>query len=105
MANGKPGRKADAKGRSSGDQFLAIPYVMARSAAFRSLSGSALKVWVEVRSRYDGTNNGRLTLSMDEAKRLLGMGKSTVARAIEELIAKGFIKVRKPGQWYGRLAR
>ncbi len=85
-------------------QFVAIPYPMARSAAFRSLSGSALKVWVELRSRFNGMNNGDLSVSMDEASRLLGIGKATVKRAFEELEAKGFIKMTKKGSWYGRMA-
>jgi predicted ArsR family transcriptional regulator len=41
---------------------------------------------------------------MDEAARLLGLSKSTVKRALEELQEKGFIVCMRPGQWYGRLA-
>ncbi len=41
---------------------------------------------------------------MDEAKRLLHIGKSTAARAFEELEEKGFITKTKPGHWYGRRA-
>lgn len=101
----RKGRKANKTGRSDGgDQFVAIPYPMARSAAWRSLSGSAIKVWVELRSRYNGGNNGKLTLSLDEAARLLGLGKATVSRALDELTAKGFIELRVRGHWYGRKA-
>jgi len=61
-------------------------------------------VFVELRSRHDGQNNGKLSLSMDEGARLLGLGKSTIARAFSELAEKGFLVLVKKGRWYGRLA-
>ncbi len=98
-------RRANKTGRSDGgEQFIAIGYPMARSAAWRSLSGAAVKVWVELHTRYHGGNNGKLNLSMDEAARLLGLGKATVGRAFRELIDKGFVVLRKRGHWYGRKA-
>lgn len=98
-------RRANKTGRSDGDeQFIPIGYPMARSAAWRSLSGPAVKVWVELRSRYNGGNNGKLSLSLDEGARLLGLGKATVNRALKELQAKGFIVLRHRGTWYGRKA-
>ena len=72
--------------------------------AWRSLSGSAIKVWLELRTRFHGGNNGVLFLSLDEAARLLGLGKSTMRRAFIELEAKGFIVKTKKGSWYGRQA-
>ena len=81
-----------------------LPYGVAQSAAWRSMSGPAVKVWVELRCRFNGSNNGRLTLSLDEAARLLGIGKATAQRAFAELEAKGFIRVTRRGRWYGRRA-
>lgn len=105
MSRKSRGRKPDATGRSKGEeQFLPIPFSMSRSIAFRSLSGPALKVWVELRCRYNGANNGRLSLSFRQAAEHLGLGKSTVARAFKELVEKGFLKLRRAGRWYGRLA-
>ena len=69
-----------------------------------SVTGAALKVWVELRSRFSGRNNGRITLSWDEAARILHMGKTTIGRAFDELEEKGFIVMTKRGQWYGRMA-
>src|SRR5262249_17447570 len=86
------------------DQYFALSYAMARSAAFRSLSGPAVKVFLEVRTRYHGANNGQLTLSLDEAARLLFMGKSTARRAFAELVEKGFLRMTRKGQWIGRRA-
>lgn len=77
---------------------------MATSDAWRSLTGSAVKVFVELRSRYNGLNNGDLSLSFAEAADLLALGKSTIARAFGELESKGFIQKTSEGQWYGRKA-
>ena len=105
LPNSAMGRGVNAKGRSkNNEQFVPIPYSMAESAAWRSLSAKAVKVYIELRRRYVGHNNGKLTLSLDEGARLLGIGKATVGRALEELEAKGFVKLTKRGQWYGRMA-
>ena len=83
---------------------MPLSYPMVQSQAWRSLSGAAVKVWIELRARFNGGNNGRLTLSLDEASRLLKLGKATVARALAELQEKGFLAMKQRGQWYGRLA-
>jgi len=98
-------RKANATGRNDQpDQYVNLGYQFLHSDAWRSLSGSAAKLWLKVRSRFNGGNNGKISLSLDEAARLLHMGKATVQRAFHELETKGFIAVTRKGQWYGRLA-
>ncbi|WP_417491022.1 helix-turn-helix domain-containing protein [Maricaulis sp.] len=98
-------RKHDHKGRrKGGGQFVAISYPMARSDAWRSLSGAAVKVWVELHTRFNGTNNGSLFLSHKDAADALGLGKSTVQRAFRELETKRFIVLVKQGRLIGRKA-
>ncbi len=95
----------DRRGRSKhGGQFVPIPYTMARSPAWRSLNGSSVKVYIELHSRFHGTNNGGLSLSWAEGAKLLGMSKTSVGRALAELEEKGFVQMTRRGQWYGRLA-
>jgi hypothetical protein len=99
------GKRHNKTGRADGgEQFLAIPHTMARSPAWRSLSGPALKVFIELACRFNGANNGHMSLSLDEGARVLGLGKSTVARALDELQDKGFIVLKRRGHWYGRRA-
>ena len=101
----KLGRPIDKTGRSKGEgQYAPLPYALLQSMAWRSLSGPAVKVFLELRTRFHGANNGVLILSMEEASRLLGVGKATVQRALVELRDKGFIVRTRKGQWYGRLA-
>ena len=103
MKKSKPAR-TNATGRNETEQYFTLSYRMAQSPAWRSLSGRACKVWIELRCRFYGANNGKLSLSFDEAARLLGIGKATVQRAFKELEAKGFVVMVRRGQWYGRLA-
>jgi hypothetical protein len=103
VARGK--RRSNATGRNEGvEQYFPLVHVMARSPAWRSLSGPAIKVFCELRCRYNGSNNGDLSLSLDEATRLLHIGKATAKRAFEELSEKGFLVLTHRGRWCGRMA-
>lgn len=94
---------ARSKQKSEG-QYAPLPYGLLKSQAWRSLSGAAVKVFLELHTRFNGGNNGRLHLSMNEAAEALGIGKATAQRAFQELQEKGFIVLSKPGNWYHRQA-
>lgn len=85
-------------------QYAPLAYSLIRSPAWRSLSGPAIKVWIELHSRYNGSNNGKLFLSLNEAAEILGMGKATAQRAFAELSTKGFTALVTEGNWYSRKA-
>ncbi len=93
-------RKKDKHGNGEG-QYVNLPYAQLKSPAWRSLSGAALKVWFELHTRFNGGNNGKLHLSMNEAAKLLRISKSTAQRAFAELEEKGFVVLQNPGSWYG----
>ncbi len=90
--------------KHSEGQYVPLPYAQLKSKAWRNLSGPAVKLWLELHTRFNGGNNGKLTLSYAEAGETLGMGKATVKRAYEELTALGFIALVKEGNWYHRRA-
>ena len=92
------------RSKKSEGQWVPLPYGQIKSPAWRSLSGSAVKLWLELHSRYNGGNNGRLTLSYAEAAENLGMGKASVQRAYRELVEHGFLALEKKGNWYHRRA-
>ena len=98
MGSRKRGEK-----RSEG-QYVPLPYAQLKSAAWRSLSGNAVRLWLELHTRFNGGNNGRLTLSYAEAADILGMGKASVQRAYQELVEHGFVALEKEGNWYHRRA-
>ena len=92
-------------GRYPRDQYMVLPYPVVHSDAWRGLSGRAVRVWIELRSRYNGKNDGQLHLSLEEGARLLHMSKSTVHHAFKELEAKGFVHLVTESPRGGRRAR
>jgi hypothetical protein len=97
-------RKVGKNGRNNFHQFWSLPYSMSQSPAYRLLSGSALKVLHELRSRFNGYNNGKIFLSYEDAASQLAMSKSTVKWAFDELQVVGFIALMRQGVWLGRKA-
>jgi hypothetical protein len=85
------GRKNAQNGRSKTEQYIYVPYGFLKSKAWHSLSGGAVKIFWELRIKYNGFNNGRLSLSCQNAADTLKLSKSTVSRAFRELEDKGFI--------------
>jgi DNA-binding transcriptional MocR family regulator len=85
-------------------QYVPLPYAQLKSKAWRDLSGNAVRLWLELHTRFNGGNNGRLILSFAEAGETLGMGKATVQRAYDELVAHGFLALEAEGNWYHRRA-
>lgn len=76
---------------------MPLPYAQLKSEAWRSLSGPAVRVWLELHTRYHGGNNGSLSLSYAGASEVSGMGKATVGRAFTELVDKGFLALEREG--------
>ncbi len=103
--NHKPGRGVDNKGRSKkGGKFVRLGDGLLTSEAWRSLSGSAVKYYLELRRQFNGMNNGDLHLSLEEANKRLGMAKDTALLAQKALEDKGFIRMIKRGGFHQRLA-
>ena len=96
--------KPNNKGRSKGGRYVGLGHPLVTSPAFRSLGGPAVKVYIELRDRYMGANNGEVYLSYTEASRLLNLGKSTVSASFDELQEKGLLKQTRQGSFYERLA-
>lgn len=98
-------RKVNATGRNEGEgQYAPLSYQLLQSPAWRGMTGAGVKLYLEIRSRFNGANNGKISLSWDEAARLLHVGKATIQRAIAEIDTRGFAKMTKAGQWHGRQA-
>ncbi|WP_160195381.1 helix-turn-helix domain-containing protein [Microvirga sp. BSC39] len=79
------------KGRSTTERFVSLPRHMLRSAAWRSLSPVARCIFLELAAIYNGGNNGFIALSTRDAARHVCCSKDTAARALTELMDKGFI--------------
>lgn len=92
-----------AKGRSMG-RFVALPYNLLESPAWEDLSPQAALIYIEVKRRYNGQNNGDIPLSCREAAKVARCGKGTVSRKLAELVTHGFIKSSSKGHFRNRHA-
>lgn len=99
-------RKAKRKGHyeSVEEQYKKLTHRMLGSDSWRALSGTAIKVYLEICRRYNGRNNGKIHMSQAEAAKLLHLGKSSVKRALSKLVELGFIRYAHKGSFYGRMA-
>jgi GTP-sensing pleiotropic transcriptional regulator CodY len=68
---------------------------MAQTMAWRHLSGTAVKVWLEIGLIENGSNNGKLALSCRAIAERVGIGKTAAANALLELENAGFLKCMK----------
>lgn len=80
---GRPGSKAQ--------RYVQIVETVYKSEAFRTIPGAALKLWIDLRTQYNGGNNGRLLIT---PRTLASRGWNSVSklmRARDELLSRGLI--------------
>lgn len=77
--------------------FLHIPDVLADEEDFISLTGSALRLLIDIARQYNGMNNGDLCASMSLMRKRGWSSNNLLDRAKKELIAKKFIELTKQG--------
>jgi hypothetical protein len=78
-------------------QYVRLFNWMLNSDAWLSLTPAARTVYIELHAAYNGTNNGRLGLSVRRAAKRCRIAKDTAAHAFEELAERGFIECMKKG--------
>src|ERR1700720_315725 len=66
-----------------------------RTEAWQSLTPNARSTYIEIASRYTGSNNGRIPFSVREAAALLHIGRHAAVRALVKLQDRGFIVIAK----------
>ena len=70
---------------------------MIKSKAFRQLNGNELKVLLFFIGEYNGSNNGNLMLTFENAKAEIGLARATFSNSLKSLMDKGFILKSKQG--------
>ena len=88
----------------SKERFIRLTYPLIESQAWRWLGPISQSVYIELRRRFNGSNNGRISLSLSEAAHILKASKSTISKALNQLETHGFIKLIKKGYFTGRMA-
>lgn len=84
--------------RSFAGPFLALPMAMLHCPNFQMLSGSAIKLLLDIGSQYNGKNNGDLSAAWKLMKPKGWNSEATLNRAKKELIAAGFIAETRKGR-------
>lgn len=86
------------KGRSTTvERYVQLFIWLLRSDAWLSLTPQARAVYVELHSNFNGSNNGRIGLSVRRAAVRCRIAKDTAARAFDELVDRGFIECTSKG--------
>jgi predicted transcriptional regulator len=85
--------------RGNEPRHVRVYHVMMHTEAWRSLSGNAKALYVQISARYGGpgSNNGRISFSVREAAEALHVGKDAAEKAFANLIDRGFIVIAKKG--------
>lgn len=92
--------KHDRTGRSKGfGRYVRLPEYVARSYPWSRLSPLAKVAWLEIGFIYNGSNNGRLGVSIRLLASRLSSSKSSAHRALDELIRWGFLDVVTPSEF------
>ena len=88
----------------STERFVKLTYPLIESEAWRWLRPISKAVYIELKRRYNGLNNGKISLSLSEAAHIFKASKSSISRALKQLETHGFIKLIKKGYFTGRMA-
>ena len=92
MARGKT--KKDIKGR-----FVPLSHDVIKHANFRSLSGNAVKLYIQLLCQYNGHNNGDYSCPFEMMKLMGWKSSGTLYKSVKELLKLGFIvKTRQGGK-------
>lgn len=83
------------KGKTISGQFVYITHKMIDSKAWKSLSGNAILVYIEIMRKRNGSNDKDLSLTYYEMKGLLST--ATVRKCFVELAEKGLIDFVRHG--------
>ena len=80
-------------------RYVGFDYNLLETEAFKHLTGGAFKLLAMVKKRYNGVNNGEISFSVREGRNLLGYSMNTVARYFDELVDKGFLRIKEKGSF------
>lgn len=84
------------KGRSV-ERFVQLPLELVQSREWRALSGATVKFLIELAARYNGFNNGDLSLTRRDAEKIGLLGHSSYDSAVREACEGLFVLLTRKG--------
>jgi hypothetical protein len=86
------------KKRGAG-RHVQLPEWVQASEAWRTLPVGPRALYVELKRRFNGSNNGRVILSHRDAAKAVNAHRNTVGRWFSELEERGFIVMAQAPHW------
>jgi len=80
------------------DRFIQIPSLLFDTPAFRTLPSAALKLWVDLRTQFRGTNNGNISAVLSTLRHRRWRSSETLSNAIWELLKRGLLRRTREGK-------
>ena len=79
------------------DRYFQLHHYMLKTDGWKALSAAARAVYIQIGTRYNGANNGRLSFSVRDAAFECKIAINTAMRALHELVDLGFIEETRHG--------
>lgn len=87
------GRRTNNKGRNKGGgRFVSLPHAHMDTDAWKALNSTERDLFICIKRRFNGSNNGNIGLSLREACEYLNCGKQKAIKAFKRLEKVGFIE-------------
>ena len=83
--------------------FVALYKALLKDPSWRAISSSAKVVYIYMRSKFNTSTFGEVSLAYSEISDM--MSTKTISRAFKELLDKGFIEKTKHGGLYGGVCK
>ncbi len=79
-------------------RYMKIDDTVYQSLAFRTLPTAAAKLWLDLRTQFNGANNGNISAVMSVLVHRGWVSTSTLQNALRELLARGLIAHTRRGR-------
>jgi hypothetical protein len=89
------GKPYKARKKGSGRHVQLHEWLQA-SEAWATLKPGPRALYIELKRRFNGVNNGRILLSHRDAAKLLSVNRNTVGPYFNMLVERGFIRATQP---------
>src|ERR1700694_2962252 len=80
------------------ERYIMIKATVFDSPAFRTLPPSAAKLWIDLRTRFYGRNNGSISATLKELAIRSWCSSGTLDHALWELLDRGLLRRTREGK-------
>ncbi len=89
-------RKPYKGGKRGRGRFVQLDEYMQKSPAWATMKPGPRALYIELKRRYNGRNNGKIFLSQRDAAKAINVHRNTVCHYFRELVERGFIRLVEP---------